>query len=289
MGINMWEDVKKDKFDKKYGLTEDDCKRAARHMVKAIKAVCPGPLESMEYFIKLVEHELGVYIWVDSDGVNKTNLRAKIRKRRLELIRTERSIDDKGQNRRLTDIEMDELNDVSKELLTLKSQLVRGNESLGLSWITPSGFKVESTHRSRFQLTVIGNIQDVREDKNGDLQSNIGHVLWIDGDRPDITKTVSAISPNIVHSYDAAHLAMIAAQWHGSLGVIHDSFSTHACDVPDLIHIIKQTFSEIYEDKNIFEYLRAQILTDDDQFDTPTPIPGRMDFDKLRQSDFFFN
>ena len=52
IGKNMWDDVKKEGFHKKYGINADHCMKFAAILVKAIKEVCPGPLDTMKYLQK---------------------------------------------------------------------------------------------------------------------------------------------------------------------------------------------------------------------------------------------
>ena len=69
---NMYTDCKQMGFVDKYGITEEHCKGFARDLVKAIKAVCPGPLETMKFLQKLASAKLDEgwnYItWVTPSG-----------------------------------------------------------------------------------------------------------------------------------------------------------------------------------------------------------------------------
>ena len=50
---NMYLDCRTEGFHDKYAITENDCVKLARNLVEAIKIVCPGPLETMQYLQKL--------------------------------------------------------------------------------------------------------------------------------------------------------------------------------------------------------------------------------------------
>ena len=94
------------------------------------------------------------------------------------------------------------------------------------------------------------------------------------------------ISPNFVHSLDASHMALIIDDWHGEFGAVHDSFSTHACDVEELLVKTKQHFMDIYEVDNFFDYIREQLTNNTD--DVEQPSLGSLDITEVYDSDYFF-
>lgn len=70
---------------------------------------------------------------------------------------------------------------------------------------------------------------------------NLGQVG--DADAPvDRAKQVSAFPPNYIHSLDSCHMMMtaVAMRREGKAFVgVHDSFWTHACDVPRMNAIVR--------------------------------------------------
>ena len=46
---NMYFDCKVEDYHEEYGITKDDCNKLAKGLIKAINAVCPGPLATMSY------------------------------------------------------------------------------------------------------------------------------------------------------------------------------------------------------------------------------------------------
>lgn len=264
------------------------CKRIAKHLVAAILDVCKGPLYSMKFFMELAKYEVGTYKWYDESGVEATSKRNKIRLRRKELIMTDAPEKKGGKERRMTDEELDELNILSVEMNTYTQALSKGNGNSAISWTTPSGFQVNSGHFLTFIEGVAGNIKNVRIGADAERKNHIVHMYRVVSEKASLQDTVSAISPNVVHSYDASHLAICAANWDGAIGVIHDSYSTHASDVPRLLDLVKDVFIYMYEDKDTFEDLQSQILTNDDGFDFPKPEFGKLDFNEIAKSDFFF-
>ena len=65
-----------------------------------------------------------------------------------------------------------------------------------------------------------------------------------------VTKQVSSLAPNVVHSLDAAHLVLtveLAAPVVASWGVIHDSFHVLAADAPILAQALLEAFRQLHE------------------------------------------
>ena len=94
------------------------------------------------------------------------------------------------------------------------------------------------------------------------------------------------ISPNFIHSLDASHMALIIDQWHGEFGAVHDSFSTHACDVEELIALTKAKFMDMYSVDNFFDYIREQLTNNTD--DVVQPERGALDIEEVDNADYFF-
>ena len=67
IGENMWDDVKKEGYHKKYGITSEHCMKLARVLVKAINEVCPGPLDTMRY----LQHTAAAAIEKDENSILK--------------------------------------------------------------------------------------------------------------------------------------------------------------------------------------------------------------------------
>ena len=122
-------------------------------------------------------------------------------------------------------------------------------------------------------------------------QGRIQVVVHEQTERPAMHEMISGISPNYVHSMDAAHMSLVIIELQKagilSFGAIHDSFSVHAENVPELLHITKETFIDIY-DKNIFRDMRGQIINNDPLFVEPEPKKGKLNLTELIDSDYFF-
>jgi len=122
-------------------------------------------------------------------------------------------------------------------------------------------------------------------------QGRIQVVVHEQTTRPAMHEMISGISPNYVHSMDAAHMSLVIVELEKSgilsFGAIHDSFSVHAEKVPELLHITKETFIDIY-DRNIFKDMRSQIISNDPLFTDAEPRKGKLDLKELMYSDYFF-
>jgi DNA-directed RNA polymerase len=103
-----------------------------------------------------------------------------------------------------------------------------------------------------------------------------------------------AISPNFVHSCDAAHLVRtvnLAKENNiNHLAMVHDSFACHATDTPALREILRHAFVQVHSETNplrtFYEEVRLQV-TDPDSIPEP-PDCGDLDIEQVLEADFFF-
>jgi len=168
-------------------------------------------------------------------------------------------------------------------------ELASGRNSL--SWVTPSGFPViykaflQHEHKQR------GTIRGIKGNKDG----RVMHVVKVDVIDKDTGEKVpcrrsfaSGISPNVVHSYDAAHLANTVCAFGGSFAAVHDSFSTHADDVDLLQEVAKMTFIAQYDVPNFFNTIEESMMNYRETFETEQPHLGELDISEVANSDYFF-
>ena len=116
------------------------------------------------------------------------------------------------------------------------------DKGMAIQWETPAGFVA---HQENRELGPEKRIKVTRPD--GPDQK---FTLRIGEGGLDKAKQRAAIAPNIVHSYDAAHLMLTvnAAKAKGlsSFGLVHDSLATHAAHLQTLQDTLRETFVEIY-------------------------------------------
>jgi len=160
-----------------------------------------------------------------------------------------------------------------------------------LSWHTPSGFPVVYKAFLQHERKQRGTIKGIQGNKDG----RVMHVVKVDVINKETDEKVpcrrsfaSGISPNVVHSYDAAHMANTITAFNGSFAAVHDSFSTHAGEVDFLQEITKMTFIAQYDVENFFEVLLDTLMLNKDNFTFAQPQLGNLNLSELIDSKYFF-
>ncbi len=162
---------------------------------------------------------------------------------------------------------------------------------MSLSWTTPSGFPVEYKAFLQHERKQRGTIKGIIGNKDG----RVTHVIKVDVCNAESLEKIpcrrsfaSGISPNVVHSYDAAHMANTIVAFNGSFAAVHDSFSCHAGDVDLLQDITKMTFQAQYDVENFFNILEDNLMEHKNTFMSMQPVLGNLDLADLTTSDYFF-
>ena len=160
-----------------------------------------------------------------------------------------------------------------------------------LSWHTPSGFPVVYKAFLQHERKQRGTIKGIVGNKDG----RVMHVLKVDVVSPTTGEKVpcrrsfaSGISPNVVHSYDASHMANAIVGFNGSFGAVHDSFSVHASEVDFLQEVVKGTFIAQYDQPDFFDILQDTLMLHKDTFTFPKPKTGDLDLEEVKDSQYFF-
>jgi len=143
-------------------------------------------------------------------------------------------------------------------------------------WKNPMGFQVSLDIRemieNRIFLRSCGmSVAVVREFGENNAGQRIGN----------------SISPNFIHSLDAAHLSMVAERMQIDgldLVVIHDSFGTHPSDVDTMQRYIREAFLEMYHGEN-----PLQALLNGLEQDAELPPMGNFELLHVMGSEFFFS
>lgn len=161
-------------------------------------------------------------------------------------------------------------------------------------WETPSGFPV------KYEMYVQGDTQiwsDIAQ--VGRIGHTIKHTktkkvlvdeVWTDTGEfmADAKAYASGIAPNVVHSYDAAHMAFVISRFGGCFGAVHDSFSTHASDIEELLTITKGAFIGMYSMNSWFDDFKSRIMTHSDSFTIANPDLGDYDVCSVVDAEYFF-
>ena len=117
--------------------------------------------------------------------------------------------------------------------------------------------------------------------------------LWQPNEDVDGVKAANGSCPNWIHSLDASamFLTVVRASEAGAthFQMIHDSFGTHVCDVPNLSRILRESYIEILQGNPLGD-LRDQLQSKLPAGVELPPIPerGTVDLNDLRKAQYFF-
>ncbi len=128
------------------------------------------------------------------------------------------------------------------------------HENKHMRWVTPVGFPVIQSYSKFTTKEIKVYLYDRTLFKNVRSQISLR-------DKPvkavDKAKSASAVSPNVIHSMDAAHLLLTVLnglqQEIHEYFLIHDSFATTAADTQKLYKIIRSSFVELYTDFCLYQ------------------------------------
>jgi DNA-dependent RNA polymerase len=121
--------------------------------------------------------------------------------------------------------------------------------------------------------------------------------LWLD-DRPayhevstewlpeiDVAACVRSSAPNLVHSCDAAHLALVALACeceHIPLACVHDSFATLPCHADKMREILLRELRDMYRDRNLLQEIHDYASHELPAATLPpVPAPRGLDLDQV--------
>lgn len=156
---------------------------------------------------------------------------------------------------------------------------------LPVRWTTPAGLLVVQDYR-----------KDVGEQVDFQVQGRrFQLMLNVTSTTLNTRKQALGISPNFVHSLDAAHLMrtvlFCAQDGMVDFAMIHDSYGVHAGHAARLRDNLRDAFVEQYADP-VLERFRDELveqLTPELAAELP-PLPamGNLDLELVRQSEYFF-
>lgn len=166
--------------------------------------------------------------------------------------------------------------------------------NLPLRWTAPSGFPVLQDYKEVRAFTVETSLGD--KIRYIDLRQEMPNKL-------SKSRQKNGISPNYVHSLDAAALVKTVASCVNGFGLssfcmIHDSYGTHAPRVHEMASALRQAFVSIFTQDQLQllrEELQAQLTAANvvDKDGNPVVLPplpekGSLDVRQLHESEFFF-
>lgn len=159
-------------------------------------------------------------------------------------------------------------------------------EGLPIRWASPVGFPVMQSYWDMKDRIVKSSI-------NGSI---IKVTMQEATDKLDRKAQANGISPNFIHSCDAAHMMLttVRAKQEGinSFAMIHDSFGTTAAETEDLFRIVRESFVEMYSDVDVIEQFRdeihRQLSIEAAEELPPLPLRGSLDLTGVIHSRFCF-
>lgn len=165
----------------------------------------------------------------------------------------------------------------AREAMKWLQQSTKGilNTNELIRWTSPSGFPVvqgyaaSDEHRIRTNLCGSAFLRTYKETQ-----------------RPDGNRHRNGVAPNFIHSFDAAHLHLVAvtAKAKGmDLAMIHDDYGTHAADAQEFYDIIRDEFIGMYSMSD-----PLQEFADKYSLSSP-PEKGTLDLEQVRESLYFFS
>ena len=160
-------------------------------------------------------------------------------------------------------------------------------ENKPVVWTTPVGFPVVNGYYEPILKQVDITIKGRRQRQ----QLLLGYT-----DKLKKTKQRSTIAPNVVHSYDACHLMMVAieAKKRGitSMLLIHDSFGCLPTDMAEFSNIVREQFVALYQNHDPFQAIHENCmiaLTEKGQAKLTAPPPkGTLDIQDVLNSQYAF-
>ncbi len=151
-----------------------------------------------------------------------------------------------------------------------------------VEWTTPMGLPVVQPYRAKGKKVIRTLVQSF--------------VLQFDNDENKVQKNKqrSAFPPNYIHSVDSAHMMRTAVACHAAgltFAGVHDSFWTHAGDVPEMSKHIREEFIELHSEP-LLELLYEELKEKYPEIALELPLPppqGEMDLEQVRDSVYFFS
>jgi len=107
-------------------------------------------------------------------------------------------------------------------------------------------------------------------------------ICFIEDVVPSKGKQSQGAAPNVIHSLDAAHLALTTHRCDFTITTIHDSYGCLFADMPNLFRIVRETFVELYKDNPLFP------IMDDIDGDLTYLEMGDLDINLILESEYAF-
>jgi DNA-directed RNA polymerase len=164
------------------------------------------------------------------------------------------------------------------------SRVITKDGATHVSWTVPgTGFRV----RQRYYRYDEARIKTV-------LAGKIARpTVRVRNAQIDKVKSANAVSPNIIHSLDAAVLAVTVYEAHAEgvthFCMIHDSYGTHAADMGVLSRITREAFVRVYQTDVALDLRQQFEAQAPEAVDLPEPpAKGSLDLGLVLAAEYFF-
>ena len=117
-----------------------------------------------------------------------------------------------------------------------------------VSWVTPSGFKVEQK-RDKYTTKQV----------EATLMGRCRMRLFDAVTGPDINKHKSSGAPNLIHSLDASLLHLAFQRFDAPFSVIHDSVLCRSTDMALLSTLVRETYMFLFAENDYLNDFANQI------------------------------
>jgi DNA-directed RNA polymerase, mitochondrial len=160
------------------------------------------------------------------------------------------------------------------------------SEELPVRWITPIGFPVVQAYpdveQRKIKTAISGKV--------------VYLTMYREKDRLNRRRQSQGISPNFIHSADAAHLMLTVVRCSqegvSNFSMIHDSFGTTAGDVETLFRVVRESFVEMYQTVDLLGDFAKEIseqLSEKNRDKLPElPAHGSLDISRVVDSRYCF-
>lgn len=160
-----------------------------------------------------------------------------------------------------------------------------GASDVELEWTTPSGLRVRQRYPDYRKTEIVLH-----------YLSSVSMRLKLQVDELGLnpSRMANGLSPNIIHSLDASHMALATvdafANGVRNLGGIHDCFATTPAEMAQVRDSVRNTFSAMYQEdwySRITDELLHQLPPDLTTRLSSRPKLGGLDITTVQQSDYF--
>jgi DNA-directed RNA polymerase len=107
-------------------------------------------------------------------------------------------------------------------------------------------------------------------------------ILVLEERKLDKRKQKSSAAPNLVHSYDAAHLVMTVTSCDFPTATVHDSFGCLPGDMEHLFETVREQFVDFHKADPLSELLKSESAED------LLPERGSLLIESILSSDYAF-